>query len=221
MEKTEGANLEKRKWNIGWMEKIKRKESAEKKRTEVIGVVGCGFGTGTTHFSILAANYLTGVLKRRTAVLEWNDSGDFERIEKVCTKKEVLKNTGNTFKILEVSYLKKAGKEALSECMNQGYETIIIDFGNDLEQAREEFRCCDRKFLLGALCEWRLEAFAELILRKKREDGRWELLCAFGSPEAEKEFKRRLHVFLRRIPDLPDAFTVTGEAIAFFEGFLK
>ena len=45
-----------------------------------IGIIGQGRGTGVTHFCILLANYLSGVKRKKTAVLEWNTHHDFEKM---------------------------------------------------------------------------------------------------------------------------------------------
>lgn len=164
---------------------------------------------------------MTGVKRSKTVVLEWNNSGDFKRVEEFCQKKSVIKETSQTFNILEVSYIKKAGKNELLECINHGFDTVIIDFGSDFEAIREEFLRCDRKILLGSYCEWRAGDFTELIVRKKCEEGRWELLAAFGSAETETEMNRRMHTSVRRVPESSDAFAVTGNIMAFFEGLLK
>lgn len=169
----------------------------------------------------MLANYMTGVKNNKTVVLEWNDSGDFKRMEEFCRKKSVLKAVSQTFNILEVSYIKNAGKNELLECINHGFDTVVIDFGSGFEVIREEFLRCDRKILIGSFCEWRVGAFTELIAEKRSEGGRWELLAAFGSVETEIEMNRCMHAFVRRIPESADAFAVTGKIMVFFKGFLK
>lgn len=194
---------------------------AEKQTTEVFGVVGSSHGVGVTYVSILLANYMTGIKNRKTAILEWNSNGDFDRIESICCKKTVLKAVSQTFKVLEVSYIKQAGKKELLECINQGFDTVIIDFGSDIEQIRDEFLRCDRKFLVGSFCEWKIEAFIDLIIKKKSEEGRWDFLTALGSEEAAAEMKQTMHIHVNQVPESTDAFTITGKIIAFFEGFLS
>lgn len=197
------------------------KNAAKKPTAELFGIAGSGRGVGVTHFSILLANYLTGVKNKKTAVLEWNQNGDFERIEKITFKKSATRRVSQTFKILEVSYIKQAGTKELLECINHGFDTVVIDFGSDFKNNREEFLRCDRKILMGSYSEWRVGAFTDLIAQKKSEEGRWEFLAAFGSEEAAKEMRQCMHAFVGRVPESSDAFAVTGEIMAFFEGFLK
>lgn len=198
-----------------------KKKVTEGQFTEVFGIVGSGKGVGVTHFSVLLANYLTGVLKKRTAVLEWNENGDFKRMEDILCKKSVSNRSSQTFSLLEVSYVKKAGRKELSECIDQGIDCIVIDFGSDFYGVREEFFCCSRKVLIGSFCEWQLGSFIELLIREKHWKGRWNILAVFGSEATEAEVKKRLHISAMRIPESKDAFSVTGKTMDFLNGFLK
>lgn len=59
-----------------------RREPA--KGCRVVGITGTGRGTGVTHLSVLAANYMASALQRRTAVIEWNDHGAWKTIKDIC-----------------------------------------------------------------------------------------------------------------------------------------
>lgn len=186
----------------------------------LIGVAGSGRCVGVTHFSILLANYLTGVSAGKTAVLEWNDSGDLGRIQKIYSTRTVTNRQNQTFITYGVSYYNKAGRKELLECQRQGFNTVILDFGVYGDGNEEDFSRCDRKFLLGAFSEWKLEAFTEQISRTRRDCG-WEYFSAFGNEETADMIMRCLKVRVNRIPWQPDAFTITGEVMAFFGRFLK
>ena len=96
-------------------------------KTEVIGIVGVGRGVGTTHLGLLLANYLQGVWGRKTAVLEWNNHGDFSRFRKQCTGQMEVKEC---FRIQKVDYYSQAESSQLMRCMETGYQEVVIDFGN-------------------------------------------------------------------------------------------
>lgn len=198
-----------------------RKTEKNPKAAEIIGIAGSSRGVGVTHFSIMTANYLYGVKNRRTVVLEWNDSGDFQRIEEICCKNPVPKPTSETFNILEVSYVKRAGKTELLKCINQEYDAIVIDFGSDFKKIREEFLRCNRKILIGSFSEWKIGAFIALISGKKSKDGRWFFLAAPGNHHMREEVGKMFHITIRQLPESEDAFEITGDNMAFFGGFLK
>ena len=54
------------------------------KGCRVVGITGTGRGTGVTHLSVLAANYMASALQRRTAVIEWNDHGAWKTMKDIC-----------------------------------------------------------------------------------------------------------------------------------------
>lgn len=53
----------------------------------LIGLIGAGPAVGVTHTAVMMAGYLTGICRRRCAVLEWNGSGTFDRLEESCLGK--------------------------------------------------------------------------------------------------------------------------------------
>ena len=98
---------------------------------------------------------------------------------------------------------------------------MILDFGTYNGKVEEELLRCDRKFFLGSFSEWRLRAFSEHISDKRVRDCGWEYFAAFGNKETAGMIKRFLKEQVSLIPWLPDAFVITGEAMAFFERLLK
>ena len=69
----------------------------------LIGLIGAGPAVGVTHTAVMMAGYLTGICRRRCAVLEWNGSGTFDRLEESCLGK---RNGGRSrsFPVLDVDY---------------------------------------------------------------------------------------------------------------------
>lgn len=158
--------------------------------------------------------------RRKTAVLEWNDSGDFERIQEIYSRKSVTNHPGQTFTICGVCYCKKAGRKELTECELRGYDAVVLDFGVFEARVEDDFMRCDRRFFLGSFSEWQLCAFSEPARVKLITGSGCECFAAFGSENAADMVRRVLNVRVERIPWLPDAFTITGEAMAFFGRFL-
>ena len=106
-----------------------------------------------THLCVLMANYLTGAGQRRTAVIEWNDHGDFRRMEKVCARRENVagKKEENVFKALGVTYFGRGNADTLAGCMNGPYDDIIIDFGEAAPASRAEWLRCQVRMMVAAL----------------------------------------------------------------------
>lgn len=187
---------------------------------EIIGIIGAGRGVGVTHFAIMTAGYLTGVLRKRCAVLEWNSHGDFGNMIKICgTGRKKGGGPDEADRILDTDYYERAGIDTLLLCKNAGYQAVIVDYGSVMEGNLEEFLRCDRQFVLGSFSEWQMKAFLEFEGKGKRAERSWETIAAFGSEEARKNMEKRLGVPVRRIPVSVDAFIVTGEAIGFYQNY--
>lgn len=184
------------------------------KKTRLTGIAGIGRSVGCTHFSIMLLNYLAGFGRRRAALLEWNRSGDFEKLEKVCTGAVREKKP---YRVLDADYFKNAGPEEMARVLQGGYEDILVDFGVLTEENRAEFLRCEKQFLVGSFSEWQQEGFREYAMEKGRTGKvSWQYLAVFGSEETRKEFKRRYGIFAERIPFSADAFSVTEECGKFF-----
>ncbi|MEY8354445.1 hypothetical protein AALB39_13970 [Lachnospiraceae bacterium 54-53] len=183
---------------------------------EIIGIIGTGRGVGATHFAVMTAGYLSGVLRKRCAVLEWNGHGDFLNMSEMCGKET---RPGRGSRILETDYYERAGIDTLLLCKKAGYQAVIVDYGSVPEGNLEEFLRCDRQFVLGSLSEWQMKAFLEFEGRGKRAEKSWETLITFGSEEARKNMEKRLLTPVRRVPVSVDAFVITGETMGFYQKF--
>ena len=196
------------------MEKKKIQRTLSEKKPRLIGIGGIGHSVGCTHFAIMMANYLAGYRRKNTVLLEWNRSGDFERLEKVCTG---INREEKRFHVLDVQYRKEAGIQELTEVLGDDVDEILIDFGAVNEELPPELLRCEKQFLVGSFSEWQEMRFREFV--RKNENGKksWNYLAAFGSEETRREFRRRPGIFVGRIPFSADAFSVTQESYSFFQ----
>lgn len=178
---------------------------------QVIGIIGAGSGVGVTHLCILMANYFCGCCGKKTSVLEWNDHGDFARFGSACTgmgRKEAL------YQIQEVDYYPRAGQRTLAQCLKDGYEKIIIDFGAMEGQESAELLRCHKVFLIISFSEWQEGAFgAQEAWQEKALENGWLCLAAFGSEESRIQWNKRRRPAVLRIPFSVDAFTITKDEL--------
>ena len=94
-------------------------------RLECIGIAGSGPSVGVTHFSLMTAAYLSGVLCRRTAVLEQNESGSFAQLEKIFRtgkrrEKPVIDGAGQPFEIRGIFFYQKAERRMVMRLFGKG-----------------------------------------------------------------------------------------------------
>ncbi len=189
-----------------------------------IGIIGAGRGTGVTHLAVWTANYLAGVHRKRVAVLEWNDHGDFAAIGKFCSMSgSGGRHEGGTkgpFRILDVDYYAAADAAVMAVCLNGNYEYIIVDYGVMTGAAVCDCARCDKKIIVGSLSEWRAEAFLEAAGMDTERDKSWSCAAAFGSEETRKEWEKAFRRKCLRIPASEDAFAVTRADMEFFKKLL-
>lgn len=184
---------------------------------KTIGIIGIGRGTGVTHLAVWMANYLTGVKGERTAVLEWNEHGDFHRMRHLTAGKDGKKKP---YRMLKVDYYEQSGPAELAGCMGGTYGRIILDLGEHTGDRIYECARCDKKIIVGALSEWQAETFLEFLKEEDRRDKSWSYAAAFGSEETRREVERAFGRKLYRIPVSVDAFAVTRTDMDFFATLL-
>lgn len=119
-------------------------KQAGTERLECIGIAGSGPSVGVTHFSLMTAAYLSGVLCRRTAVLEQNESGSFAQLEKIFRtgkrrKKPVIDGAGQPFEIRGIFFYQKAERAEWYDCSERGMEAMVIDFGALTQKNQDAF----------------------------------------------------------------------------------
>lgn len=197
---------------------IKIMSGAERRRIReigpvTIGIASAGRGCGATHFTLLFANYLAAVERKRTAVLEWKGQSSFSQLGQICSGK----SGGEPFSVFDVDYFPQSGARELGECM-KAYQVLLIDFGSLEEENAAPFFQCSICCFLASLNEWKL---GELLCRRdwmQRGRKHWNYLMVFGSEEARREMKRRCRLAFRRIPFAPDAFSISRETAVFLAG---
>lgn len=217
---------------------MRRRQKERSKLTpswRTLGVIGAGRGVGVTHMVVWGANYLTGVKGETTAVLEWNDHRDFERMRQFCRGKILAEAAGRArignrtegrqsaslFRILNVNYCGQADAVTLADCLLQDYCRILVDFGEMTEKNLAECARCDRKLVIGSLTEWKAGVFLELAGRSLEWDESWSLAAVFGSGEMRKEWEKLFEKPCLQIPFSEDAYLIRWEDMEFFHALFN
>lgn len=213
-------------------EKIKRcRSKLPGSGIRTIGLAGCGRGVGTSHLAVSLANYLTGVKRKKTALLEWNSHDDFSALEQFAGYRKAVSGKRqpgmdqeqagwNRFCIMEVDYYKMADPATLSFCLGKDYRYIIMDYGEVNQNSLCECARCDRKILVGSLTEWKAGAFLEVLGQEGNRDKSWRMAVVSGGENTRREVERLFRCHLQRIPASTDAFCVTREEMSCYETLL-
>lgn len=188
----------------------------------IIGIVGAGRGTGVTHLCLWMANYLASSLQRKTAVIEWNSHGSFEQVERMMGAefRRAEKSSDKGYKVLGVTYYRGGDSHILASCMDSMYDEIMIDFGEMRPSIRAEWLRCTVKMVTGALNEWKLGSFLELLTEEEGCNRKWIYTAAFGSEYTRREIEKRFRISLLRVPLSVDVFSVDKRAMEWFERIL-
>jgi len=189
-----------------------------KEEPQMIGVIGAGHAMGTTHLCILTANYLCSACGKKTAVLEWNGHGDFARFGSACTGGGYEEPV---YRIQEVDFYPGADGHRMADCMEKGYQRIIMDFGILKEQKNAEILRCHKVFLMVSFSEWQEGVFGKMdIWQERAVHNGWQCLTVFGSEESRIRWNKRRRPTILRIPFSVDAFTVTEEVMNWMKPLL-
>jgi hypothetical protein len=186
------------------------------KPPKTVGIMGAGGGCGVTHFAVLLANYLAAVELERIAVIEWNPRNDLEKLVNIYTRG---KNKNCPVSLLDIDYFFHGGPEEFHICMQQGYQTVLLDLGRAGEGRETEFLQCHKQCFFFALNEWKLQDVTAQKNLWKKGKGRWDFFMVFGSREARQEICRRYGLKVAQIPFAPDAFAIKRETAEFFDHF--
>lgn len=118
----------------------------------LVAVVGAKNRTGTTHCAISIANYFMRQ-KKRVAVMEFNDSGEFAAMGRYFDKA-----SEEEFIYNDVKYFARCTLQLLDQIAAHGkYDFIILDLGS-YSAEKTLFSRSDLKFIVSGGKPWELES---------------------------------------------------------------
>lgn len=191
--------------------------------TITIAVMGVESKIGSTHLSILIANYL----HRKgctVAIVEANSSNDFSYIESAYEGIRDFVNPTTQFSVNGVIYYKSSNKMDMSALLAIGYDYIILDIGGYEESEwSQEFYRANAQFVIGAGSEWRQPKIKQFRnAHKKVDQSNWYYCIPFVESISIADIRKELPgnlVF--RIPAHPDPYKSQGESDAMLSKILK
>lgn len=118
---------------------------------EVIGLIGTHHGVGVTHTGLMLAFYMGVEQGKKTAFLECNPHHDMAYIQKAY---DWSREDEESFSFHRVTCYKEVLSGRITGILSQAYECIIMDFGIDFIQNKEEFLRCSTKIIVGGRSQW-------------------------------------------------------------------
>lgn len=143
----------------------KQKQEGQAPQKILIGISGAAPRMGSTHNSIIIANYLRKH-NQMVAVLEMNGTKAFEKISK--SQKAKIFEEGY-FSVGGVDYYPSCGRERVTAVSGKLYNFILLDFGNYNQADKILFNQCDIRILYTGTKPWELD-FLDNLFREQDED---------------------------------------------------
>ena len=158
--------------------------STEEMKTEslavqkiLVGVAGAGPRMGSTHNSIVLANFLREN-KQMVAIMEMNASGAFEAL---CDARKAKVFPEGYFTINGVDYYPACTRERVATVSGKLYNFILLDFGSYYEADRVQFNKCDVRILFSGTKPWELGALEELFEEQEEDVLKKYHFCFLGT----------------------------------------
>ncbi len=180
-----------------------------------IGITGSSGCVGVTHLSIMLANYLASKERSKTAVLELNSSGAFERLK----ERYAPDNEQTYFKYQDVEYFCRPSQRMIANTFGMGYQYLVMDFGKEWRNTSYEWSMCNVKIVIGDCCEWKQEEFDSMVsdMREWIEPGNCIFMAQKGNRTVRKRMERRHRIRLLNIPFEENPFQLHKDSLSFFK----
>lgn len=178
-----------------------------REKSFVIAVAGTSSGVGSTHQSILVANFLRR-LGVKVALAECNNSNAFAGIEKSIA----YKASDNNFTFKGVHFFKNTTKEELDFIKNQNFQAVVLDIGKNIKKYRNSFVNSDLAIVITRISEWKMDEIenfrdnnAEILMDRIK----W--LALYSTFIERSEIKKRFGIKAYSLPFIKDAFSKNKE----------
>lgn len=136
------------------------------------------------------------------------------QLEKNAKKKE------GYFSYQGVDMFCRVKKEKLPILFHQDYDTFIVDIGGNLENCREAYLRCARKYLLGNYVKWRSREIDTTIHMLRQAEWGFlepEFFTVFAEEKEKQRLEKKYHIHIRRIPQITNAFRIQKQEFGFLD----
>ncbi len=176
-------------------------------RSFIIAVSGIGTGAGSTHQSILIANFARR-LGTRVAICECNFSNSFSNIEKALGYKSIQ----NNFKFKGVTFFKNIDNGLLNEILAQNFQVVVLDIGKNLPLYRQHFLNADLPIVVTRNSDWQKENIEYFIdTNNEIMMNRIKWLSLYSSNFELSLLKKRFGKNFLTMPFIKDPFSKNTE----------
>ncbi|WP_455716489.1 hypothetical protein [Anaerosporobacter sp.] len=181
----------------------------------VIAMMGTLSGAGVTYSTISLGTYLSHYCHYRVALVEGNANMHFSYIKRAAG----AIGEENYFSVGKLDYYPDADEDIWLRLQRVTYDYILVDYGVYEGGKQSQYVRCKYRFLIGSLCEWKREAYKEVMDTESTGVGISFYLATLGQRYDMKEFYHEFGIKLYGIPCIYDPFLLVKEVIQFWRGF--
>lgn len=179
-------------------------------------------GEGNTTMTICIASYLSGVKRLRTAAVEVGKTSDFEEIEEMYFGGRDRIASGKGFNLYDVDYYHVDDISGIGWIYGEGYDCVVVDFGNQYEQYMKELVRCSMKIVLGSVNMWRYDQYLKLCTYLEGVTGsdRWFHIIGGDGDDVKKHLKRFGLSGVQRV-SIETPYIIGNKQLEFFQRILN
>ncbi|MFD1736227.1 hypothetical protein ACFSCX_06570 [Bacillus salitolerans] len=186
-----------------------------------IGVAGVESATGSTHLSLLLANFLSkkGL---RVAVLEANKSEDFFEIEYAYEGGRGYTSEESKFVIEGITHYKSVKGMNIADIVHL-YDFIILDIGS-IEKTVffEEFYRSHISIVTAHGSEWRRKSLLKFLQKHhEKEHQSWKIVVPFADSLTLHDLKKETGLSIYSLPSHPDPYQGQADTDHLLEEMLQ
>lgn len=187
---------------------------------DIIGLIGTHRGVGVTYIGLMLAFYVGEELGKRTAFLECNNHHDMCLIQ---SSYEWSWNDDVSFGFHQITCYKEVTNTRIAEILNEDYECIILDFGDDFQLQREEFLRCGTKVIIGGRSEWEKQKLIQFAVSKEiiRGSSKWLYLIPLASDQDTFRMKCKMDRKIWPVPFTKEPTTPSKKTNLLFHQLLN
>lgn len=166
----------------------KKKKAGYRESFRSIGIVGVHEGAESGALCMMLATNLNEREKGRIACIDLSGQHVFGRLYESLYGKQ--KPIPEQFFLQGICYVTEGNISAIGRYTRKEYKTILLHMGTRLEQYRDEFFRCDKRFVLGNAFPWHLGEWEALLKRMEGLNLRQGVTAVISGGEKELLPKR-------------------------------
>lgn len=188
---------------------------SRKQNKIVIAMMGTMPSVGVTYSTISLGTYLSHYCHYRVALVEGNDNMHFSYVKRAAG----VTGEADYFSIGKVDFYSRADEDIWLRLQRIAYDYVLVDYGVYEEVKQGQYARCNYRFLIGSLCEWKRDAYEDIIQRESTGLEISFYLATLGQRYDIREYDREFGIRLYGIPCIYDPFLLVKEIMKFWRRF--